>query len=161
MTGARGAPVVAGETGCEASGLLYPSYWQNSASCIAGLLLILILSGCEPVNKTSGPQPGQTAAKTAFTGKHQPKETLTQGSQFPYAPDEVLVKFKPEVDVGTITEIQKALKLEMIQKFSSPNLFLMKITDGASVEMIIKGLNAYDDVKYAEPNYGVTATQKK
>ena len=73
--------------------------------------------------------------------------------------EKILVKFKPEVDARTITEIQKAMKLEMIQKFSSPNLFLMKITDGASVETIIKRLNTYDAVKYAEPNYGVKATQ--
>jgi hypothetical protein len=133
--------------------------WQNCAYCLSSLLLILILSGCGQTNETGGPQPGQTAAQSEFTGKHQPKEMPTHGSPFPYAPDEVLVKFKPEVDAKTITKIQKVLKLELIQKFSSPNLFLMKITDDASVETIIKRLDAYDAVKYAEPNYGVKATQ--
>ncbi|MBW2518453.1 MAG: hypothetical protein JRE88_16840 [Deltaproteobacteria bacterium] len=133
--------------------------WQNSAHRIAALLLILILAGCGQTNETSGPQPGQTAAQAEFTGKHQLEEAQPQGGQFPYAPDEVLVKFKPEVDARTIADIRTELKLETIQKFSSPNLFLMKITDGTSVETIIKRLDAYDAVKYAEPNYGVKTTQ--
>jgi hypothetical protein len=122
-------------------------------------LLILILPGCGPTCETSGPQPGQTAAQAEFTGKPQPEAAQPQGGQLPYAPDEVLVKFKPEVDAETITAIRKALKLETIQNFSNPNLFLMKITDRASVETIINRLNAYDAVKYAEPNYGVKTTQ--
>jgi hypothetical protein len=158
-TGTRSAPVVAGKTGCEAPALQNPNHWPNSACCIAGLLLILILSACGPANETGGPQRGQTAAQTEFPGKHPPKQVLPQGGRFRYAPDEVLVKFKPEVDARTINEIRKALKLEMIQKFSSPNLFLMKIADGATVETIIRRLNAYDAVKYAEPNYGVKTTQ--
>ena len=135
------------------------THWQNSAYGIAGLLLILMSAGCGQTNETSGPQPGQTAAQAGFAGKHQPEETQPKGGQFPYAPDEVLVKFNPEVEARTIAEIRTELKLQTIQKFSSPNLFLMKITDGASVETVIKRLNAYDAVKYAEPNYGVKTTQ--
>ena len=157
--GTRSVPVVAGETGRAAPDLQNPIHWPNSACCIAGLLLILILSACGPANETGGPQRGQTAAQAEFPGKHPAKQALPQGGRFPYAPDEVLVKFKTEVDARTINEILKALKLEMIQKFSSPNLFLMKIADGASVETIIKRLNAYDAVEYAEPNYGVKTTQ--
>ena len=133
--------------------------WQTSATRIAAIFLILILTGCGQPIETSGTQAGQTAAQAEFTGKHQTEEAQPQGGPFPYAPDEVLVKFKPEVDARTIADIRTELKLETIQKFSSPNLFLMKITDGASVETIIKRLNAYDAVKYAEPNYGVKTTQ--
>jgi hypothetical protein len=135
------------------------AHWQNSAYCLAGLLLIMILTGCGQTNGTSSPQPGQTEAQADFKGKQQPKEVQPQGRQFPYAPDEVLVKFKPEVDAGTIAEIRTELKLETIHKFSSPNLFLMKITDGATVEATIERLSGYDAVKYAEPNYGVMTTQ--
>jgi hypothetical protein len=133
--------------------------WQNSAYRIAALLLILILPGCGQTNETSGLQAGQTAAQAEFTGKHQLEEVQPQGNLFPYVADQVLVKFKPEVDERTIADIRTELKLETIQKFSSPNLFLMKITDGTSVETVIKRLNAYDAVKYAEPNYGVKTTQ--
>jgi hypothetical protein len=126
---------------------------------MASLLLILILTGCGQTNEISGPQPGKTAAQAEFTGPHQPAGLKSQERQFPYAPDEVLVKFNPEVDAGTIAAIRAELKLKTIQEFSSPNLFLMEITDGTSFETMIKRLNAYDAVKYAEPNYGVKTTQ--
>jgi hypothetical protein len=74
-----------------------------------------------------------------------------------YVPDEVLVKFNPDTNPETIARIQAELKLETVRKFRSPSLFLMKITDGASVEVIIKQLKTYPSVKYAEPNYVVKA----
>ena len=145
-------------TGSRLFGLIHQ---QNSANCIAGLLLILILTGCGQTKEISGPQPGKTAAQAEFTGKSksQPKDAQPQGPRFPYVPDEVLVKFKPEANTETITRILNKLKLETIHRYSSPNLFLMKITDGASVETTIKRLTNYKDVKYAEPNYGVKTTQ--
>ena len=73
--------------------------------------------------------------------------------------NEVLVKFKPGVDADAIERIRAALYLETIRKFSSPNLFLMKITDGSSVEAVIEQLKTNEAVKYAEPNYVVKATQ--
>jgi len=132
---------------------------QKSAYCIIGLWLILVFTACGQTADTGGLQPGQTEARPEFTGARQPAQTQPQGHQFPYAPDQVLVKFKPAVDARTIAEIRTELKLETIQKFKSPNLFLMKITDGAAVETIIKRLKTLDAVKYAEPNYGVKTTQ--
>jgi hypothetical protein len=46
-----------------------------------------------------------------------------------------------------------------MRQFSSPNLFLMKITDGSPVDAVIKKLKTYEAVKYAEPNYVVKVTQ--
>lgn len=88
------------------------------------------------------------------TGIPQPQDQPPQ-----YVPHEVLVKFNSDTDLQTIARIQAELKLETIRKFHSPNLFLMKITDGASVEAIIEKLQTYRAVKYAEPNYVVKATQ--
>ena len=88
------------------------------------------------------------------TGISQP-----QGQPRQYVPHEVLVKFNPETDSQTVARIQAELKLETIRRFRSPNLFLMKITDGASVEAIIEELKTYQAVKYAEPNYVVKANQ--
>jgi hypothetical protein len=73
--------------------------------------------------------------------------------------DEILVKFKPGTDADTIEAIRAALNLEIMRKFSSPNLFLMKITDSSPVEAVIEKLKTYEAVKYAEPNYVVKATQ--
>jgi hypothetical protein len=74
-----------------------------------------------------------------------------------YVPHEVLVKFNPDTKPETIARIQAELKLEKVREFRSPNLFLMKITDGTSVAAIIDMLKAYEAVKYAEPNYVVQA----
>ena len=82
-----------------------------------------------------------------------------QGQPRQYVPHEVLVKFNSDTDLQTIARIQEQMKLETIRKFRSPNLFLMKITDGTAVEAVIMELKTYQAVKYAEPNYVVKANQ--
>ena len=82
-----------------------------------------------------------------------------QAQQHEYVPDEVLVKFNPDTDPETIARIQAELKLKKAREFRSPNLFLMKITDGSSVEAIIEKSRSYKEIKYAEPNYVVKANQ--
>jgi alpha-D-ribose 1-methylphosphonate 5-triphosphate diphosphatase PhnM len=57
--------------------------------------------------------------------------------------------------------IQKKLHLETLRTFSSPNLFLMKITDHTPVKDMIKSLSKYNEVKYAEPNYKMSIDSKK
>ena len=88
------------------------------------------------------------------TGISQPQDQSRK-----YVPHEVLVKFNPDTDPQNIARIQAELKLEMIRQFRSPNLFLMRITDGTSVERVIEKLKTFQFVKYAEPNYVVKANQ--
>ena len=76
-----------------------------------------------------------------------------------YVRNEIFVKFNSNTNPETIKRIQTEFKLETIQEFRSPNLFLMKITDGATVEATIKKLKTNQAVKYAEPNYVVKANQ--
>ena len=124
----------------------------------AGLLIILVLAcGGQAVNssdRTEQKEAESGIGHTGQTGTFQP-----EGQQQPYVPDEVLVKFEPGTDAETIERIRTALNLVIIRKFSSPNLFLLKITDGSSVEAVIVELETYEAVKYAEPNYAVKATQ--
>ncbi len=131
---------------------------QSNAHLLAVLFIIFFLASCGQTAETGGPQPGQTQAQPQGKDANQSTMRQPEGRQFPYIPDEVLVKFWPEADAKTIAHIQKELKLETIRKFSSPNLFLMKITDGAPVEATIKRLNKLEAVKYAEPNYKVKTT---
>ena len=69
-----------------------------------------------------------------------------------YVTDQIIVKFINGIDLKTISVIQKELSLETLRTFSSPNFFLMKITDNTPVQDIIKLLNKYKEVKYSEPN---------
>jgi len=70
-----------------------------------------------------------------------------------YIPGQILVKFKVSTDTKAIEAIQRELHLKTIKIVSSPNLYLMKILDGSSVERTVERLRNYEEVKYSEPNY--------
>jgi len=73
-----------------------------------------------------------------------------------YVPGQILVRFKDGVDEQDVEIIQEALSLKTIRVIRRPNLYLMRISDGTSVESIIERLMAFPEVSYAEPNYRVT-----
>jgi hypothetical protein len=126
-------------------------------SLITALFFLILPLACEGQNnynlKSNNKTIQSDIKKAGLTGIAQP-----QTQQHEYVPHEVLVKFNPDVNPETVRRIQAELKLEKAREFSSPNLFLMKITDGSSVEAIIEKLKTYAEVKYAEPNYVVKAT---
>jgi hypothetical protein len=126
---------------------------------IAGLIFFILLLACNGQNanndlKSKNKTIDSNTKRADQSGISQPQGQLQQ-----FVPHEVLVKFNPDTNPQTIERIQAELKLETIREFRSPNLFLMKITDGATVEAIIEKLKAYQTVKYAEPNYVVKTNQ--
>ncbi|MDX1707268.1 MAG: hypothetical protein R3274_01635 [Desulfobacterales bacterium] len=123
-----------------------------------GMIFILFVACCGQTADNIDPQPNQTQPHPEAEGAQQSTVTQPRGQQSLYAPDEVLVKFEPETDAKIIVDILAEMKLETMHQFASPNLFLIKITDGATVEATIKRLSEYDAVKYAEPNYEVKTT---
>jgi hypothetical protein len=86
-------------------------------------------------------------------GGDQPKLSPVGGETENYVAGEILVKFRN----GTSGQIKEAIKkevhLETIRLFSKPNLYLMRILDGSSVENAIERLGKFKEVEYAEPNY--------
>jgi len=125
---------------------------------LTGLLLVLVLA-CGGQEGTGNPRLAQKPAESGIGLTGRGAILQPENQRQTYVADEVLIKFNPGTDAETIERIRSALKLETIRKFSSPNLFLMKITDGSSVESIIEQLKTYEAVKYAEPNYVVKAIQ--
>ncbi len=123
------------------------------------IIFIILVLACGGQTGNSSPQSEQKPAESGIKRTGQTGVSQPEGQQHPYVLDEVLVKFKPGTGAETIERIRAALKLETMRKFSSPNLFLMKITDGSPVEAVIEHLKTYEAVKYAEPNYVVKATQ--
>ena len=123
------------------------------------IIFIILVLACGGQTGNSSPQPEQKPAESGIERTGQTGVSQPEGQQHPYVLDEVLVKFKPGTDAETIEHIRAALKLKTMRKFTSPNLFLMKITDGSPVEAVIEQLKTYEAVKYAEPNYVVKATQ--
>ena len=130
---------------------------KNAAAGIGIGLLILLVLACSGQAGSTGrnTQMDQKAPESGDRRTGQTGISLPQGQQQAYVPDEVLVKFKADTDAETVERIRAALNLETVRKFSSPNLFLMKITDGSSVPSVIEQLKTYKTVKYAEPNYVV------
>jgi len=90
---------------------------------------------------------------TEMQEREQPKLAPSGIERKDYIPGEILVKFKDGTDTQAIEAIQRELHLKTIREFSSPNLYLMKILDGSSVERIVERLRNYEEVKYSEPNY--------
>jgi hypothetical protein len=134
-------------------------YARNRTHLCKGVVIVLFLSACGQTGEIGTHQPGQASAQTQSEDAYQQTGQQPEGQKFRYAQGEVLVKFSPATEAHTIARIQKALKLETIRKFASPNLFLMKITDDTTVEKTIERLNGYESVTFAEPNYEVRISQ--
>ena len=63
-----------------------------------------------------------------------------------------MIKFHAGTSEKAIQEIMRELHLETIRIVSKPDLYLMKILDGSSVENVLERLYNFEKVKYAEPN---------
>ena len=130
----------------------------RSVAFLTGLFIIMVLA-CGGRSGSGNPQPEQKSSKSGIKKTAQTEILQPQVRQQTHVSDEILVKFKPGTDADTIDRIRAAFNLKTIRKFSSPNLFLMKITDGSAVEAVIEKLKTHEAVKYAEPNYVVKADQ--
>ena len=128
-------------------------------SLCAGLIFFILPLACNGQNNNNNLKSKDKTIESNIGSANQAGNSQSQDQPHQYVPHEVLVKFNPDTDPQTIARIQAELKLETIRQFRSPNLFLMKITHGATVEAIIEKLNTYQAVKYAEPNYVVKANQ--
>ena len=86
-------------------------------------------------------------------GSEQPKLSPAGGETKSYVPGEILVKFRDGTTDQMKEALQKEVHLQIIRIISKPNLYLMKILDGSSVERVLERLGKFKEVKYAEPNY--------
>lgn len=120
------------------------------------VLLVFFKAGCTPNINNELKSFDKPSASDIDPG-YPAADCEARAQNLGMVPDEVLVKFSPDAQPQALQRIQAELQLETIRKFHSPNLFLMKITDGTPVEAIIRKLKAYRDVEYAEPNYAVKA----
>lgn len=132
---------------------------------LISVFFLLFVFSCNDIKKEDDKRPsdnipaGNTqVAGTMKTGKFP--SGLHNSKSNEYVKDEIIVKFAKGTDPKTISVIQKELCLETMHTFSSPNLFLMKITDNTSVKDIQKSLSKYKEVKYSEPNYKMSINSK-
>ena len=86
-------------------------------------------------------------------GSEQPILSPAGGETKSYVPGEILVKFRDGTTDQMKEALQKEVHLQTIRIIYKPNLYLMKILDGSSVESVMERLGKFKEVKYAEPNY--------
>ena len=121
------------------------------------LVILLLTISCAGQSTKPKEKSSRHPQITEMQEREQPKLAPSGIERKDYIPGEILVKFKDGTDTQAIEAIQRELHLKTIKIVSRPNLYLMKILDGSSVERIVERLRSYEEVKYSEPNYVRTA----
>ena len=118
------------------------------------ITVFLTISCADSATQQEHPSAGsEVAAGEREHRADNPKPSPSRKATEDYAPAQVLVKFKEGTGGKTIGTLQKKLHLQTIRTLSQPNLYLMKIQNGLSVQETIKRLQESGAVEYAEPNY--------
>jgi len=149
---------------CAINMIYFKAYNQSKFKLfLISIFFLLFVFSCNGIEKEEDKRPSDNPlAGNVRTGNPQAARAIKTGKlpsglhdskSSGYVEDQIIVKFVKGTDLKTISVIQKELRLETLHIFSSPDLFLMKITDHTPVKDIQKSLNKYKEVKYSEPNY--------
>lgn len=121
------------------------------------LCLYLVIPFCTISCADQYNEPKKDLSNTSEIRKGQPQKQQhlapAKEDRKDYVLEEILVKFKEGTEDQSIKAIQEELQLETIRFVYKPNLYLMKILDGSSVEYVIERIQNYKEVEYSEPNY--------
>ena len=118
-------------------------------------LLVIVLLAISCADRHSEVQEKAVSHPQAIEiqASDQPQLSPGGGETKNYVSGEILVKFRDGTTDQAKEAIQRKVQLETIRIISKPNLYLMKILDGSSVERVMERLGKFKEVKYAEPNY--------
>ena len=117
------------------------------------LVIVLLAISCADRHLEEQKKEASHSRAIGIQGSEQPKLSPAGGETKNYVPGEILVKFRDGTTDQMKEALQKEVHLETIRIISKPNLYLMKILDGSSVESVMERLRNYEDVQYSEPNY--------
>ncbi len=126
---------------------------MRPTSTLQLLVIFFLTISCADGHLESQEKAASHPQAIEIQGSDQPKLSPAGGETKNYVPGEILVKFRDGTTVQAKEAIQKEVHLETIRLISKPNLYLMKILDGSSVESVMERLGKLKEVKYAEPNY--------
>jgi hypothetical protein len=117
------------------------------------LVIFLLTISCADRHPEAQEKATSHPQEIEIQASDQPKLSPAGGETKNYVPGEILVKFRDGTTDQAKEVIQKEVHLKTIRLVSKPNLYLMKILDGSSVERVRERLGKFKEVKYAEPNY--------
>ena len=126
---------------------------MRRVSFIHVLVFIVLAVSCTDLATQPEQDPTVAAEASGAQGTEDPKSAPAERKTEDHVPAQVLVKFKEGPQEPTIEAIQRQLHLQTVRIISRPNLYLMKIQNGFSVQETIKRLQEFKAVEYAEPNY--------
>ena len=120
------------------------------------LILLFFLMACR---KTVSEQENVSPKSADLLSDNSSDATANRlGKEAPgFTPGQVLVKFKKGTTQQVVDEIQQELGLETVKVVSQPSLYLMKAKKDVSLEEMVKRLQRFEAVLYAEPNYTRTS----
>ena len=125
----------------------------NYRNIFQSLIILLFVISCSGQNMEANEEFSRHSQAKKTKSQEQQKLALLEKKSKGYVPGEILIKFKDSTSAQAVKAIQGELHLETIRLVYKPNLYLMKILDGSSVESVIEHLQNYKEVKYSEPNY--------
>ena len=126
---------------------------MRRANTLQMIVILLLIISCADRHLEEQEKEASHPRAIGIQGGEQPKLSPEGGETKNYVPGEILVKFRDGTTDQTKKAIQKEVHLETIRIISKPNLYLMKILDGSSVESVMERLRNYEGVQYSEPNY--------
>ena len=126
---------------------------MRRANTLQMIVILFLIISCADRHQEAQEKKASHPRAIGIQGGEQPKLSPEGGETKSYVPGEILVKFRDGTTDQTKKAIQKEVHLETIRLISKPNLYLMKILDGSSVESVMERLGKFKEVKYAEPNY--------
>ena len=126
---------------------------MRRANTLQMIVILFLIISCADRHLEEQEKEASHPRAIGIQGGEQPKLSPEGGETKSYVPGEMLVKFRDGTTEQTKESIQREVHLETIRIVSKPNLYLMKILDGSSVESVMERLGKFKEVKYAEPNY--------
>ena len=125
----------------------------SRSNIIQCFIILIVTVSCANKNPEGQEKSTQPPREIKTVESNQPKLQPPGGETKNYVPGEILIKFHDGTNEKAIQAIKRDLHLETIRVVSKPNLYLMKILDGSSVESVMERLRGYKEVQYSEPNY--------
>lgn len=126
---------------------------MRCASTIQLLVILIISTSCGTQHHEAQDKSKSRPQAIEIKASDQPKLSLASGEAKNYVPGEILIKFKAGTTDQVKEAIQREVHLETIRLISKPNLYLMKILDGSSVERVMERLGKFKEIEHVEPNY--------
>ncbi len=127
---------------------------KNKVSLAVSVLFILFSSSNfdHPRFRKQKRSPDRTSRFELHSiNKGQPFQTKSQR----YAPDQILVKFKPGLPSSAIQTAVNAYQVRRIRKIPELNIYLLGIPEYMDVGEMLDVLSVNPDVEYACPNYKI------